>query len=330
MNTWSSSLLSSFYGALRRGFQKHSAIYDFFEMNTVILSVVFLQRLVVFYNATTPLQVASNALVYFMKNYLLLFLIEFGTRDREYIHEAEVKRSPISMTSPRSIFYVASASVLEAVTYCVGARYIFNFSKVDFSPTLVDCMTFIPLSLASEIVFDFFHYWAHRLSRSNKYLYNLHKEHHKHKYPTAITTFYQHPIDLIISNSIPALLSAYMVRLSPFQISVLSVYKTFVEIGGHSGKVLYPTCSFPQINALPKLLGIELYSEDHDIHHSLVTCNYAKRFSIWDKIFGTFVPRNTGNDGNVEITLESTIERLEKEGKLTREKINEENVLALK
>jgi sterol desaturase/sphingolipid hydroxylase (fatty acid hydroxylase superfamily) len=39
---------------------------------------------------------------------------------------------------------------------------------------------------------------------------------------------------------------------------------------------------------LPKWLNIELYCEDHDIHHSVNNCNYSKRFSLWDKVFGTF------------------------------------------
>ena len=271
---------------------KNNGIYDFLEMNVAILSVAYVQNIFVFYNIVSLYQVVSNALVYFIKNYALLFLIDLGTRDRSYIHGTDTKL--ISPLSPRSIFYVASASVLEAVTFSIGARTIFNFNEDTVTP-LVDYLTFIPLSFLSEIIFDFFHYWAHRLSHSNKFLYKIHKEHHKHKYPTAITTFYQHPIDLIISNSIPALLSAYIVRLSLFQLSILSVYKTFVEIGGHTGKKLYPTCSFPQINALPKLLGIELYSEDHDVHHTHVTCNYSKRFSIWDKIYGTFVSHKDVN-----------------------------------
>ena len=48
-----------------------------------------------------------------------------------------------------------------------------------------------------------------------------------------------------------------------------------------------PTSSFPQCIWLPRLFNIELYTEDHDLHHSRNNCNYSKRFSLWDKIFKT-------------------------------------------
>ncbi len=73
-----------------------------------------------------------------------------------------------------------------------------------------------------------------------------------------------------------------------FEFYLITVYKIFIEIAGHTGKISKPTCSFPQFIWLPKMLNIELYSEDHSLHHSKINCNYSKRFSLWDKIFGTF------------------------------------------
>ena len=32
----------------------------------------------------------------------------------------------------------------------------------------------------------------------------------------------------------------------------------------------------------------ELYVEDHDIHHSDFNYNFAKRFGVWDRLFGTY------------------------------------------
>lgn len=61
----------------------------------------------------------------------------------------------------------------------------------------------------------------------------------------------------------------------------------FIEISGHIGKRMHPTSSFSQFIWLPKFFNIELYTEDHDLHHSHNNCNYSKRFSLWDKVFGT-------------------------------------------
>ena len=72
------------------------------------------------------------------------------------------------------------------------------------------------------------------------------------------------------------------------QFNLIITYKLFIEISGHIGKKIYPTSCFSQFMWLPKLLEIELYTEDHDLHHSMNNCNYSKRFSFWDKLFGTY------------------------------------------
>jgi sterol desaturase/sphingolipid hydroxylase (fatty acid hydroxylase superfamily) len=64
-------------------------------------------------------------------------------------------------------------------------------------------------------------------------------------------------------------------------------YKTMQEIAGHSGKKLKGSSFIPCI-WLPRAFGIELYSQDHELHHKLPAWNFSKRFSLWDKVFGTF------------------------------------------
>jgi sterol desaturase/sphingolipid hydroxylase (fatty acid hydroxylase superfamily) len=112
-----------------------------------------------------------------------------------------------------------------------------------------------------------------------------------------ICAFYQDPLDLLLTNSLPTfctfvLLKSIGIRWTPFEYSIMSIYKMFIEISGHVGKRLYPVPSFVQCIWLPQWLHIELYCEDHDVHHSFNNCNYGKRFSLWDKLFGTF-RRNT-------------------------------------
>jgi sterol desaturase/sphingolipid hydroxylase (fatty acid hydroxylase superfamily) len=54
------------------------------------------------------------------------------------------------------------------------------------------------------------------------------------------------------------------------QFNFLLVYKEYIEICG------------------PECLGIQLHTEDHDLHHTSSQCNYGKRFCLWDKVFGTY------------------------------------------
>lgn len=141
-----------------------------------------------------------------------------------------------------------------------------------------------------EIIFDFFHYWSHRLVHSNGTLYKyLHKKHHKFIHPSSITTFYQDPMDLVLTNVIPTMITLCIIpKITYFQFTMIMLYKIFIEISGHVGKQLKPISSFSQCMWVPKYLNIELYAEDHDLHHSKNNCNYSKRFSLWDKVFGTF------------------------------------------
>jgi sterol desaturase/sphingolipid hydroxylase (fatty acid hydroxylase superfamily) len=65
------------------------------------------------------------------------------------------------------------------------------------------------------------------------------------------------------------------------------IYKVYLEISGHLGMYLTSN-SFVQFVWLPRIFGIEMYAKDHYLHHAHNNCNYAKRFTIWDKLFGTY------------------------------------------
>jgi sterol desaturase/sphingolipid hydroxylase (fatty acid hydroxylase superfamily) len=186
-----------------------------------------------------------------------------------------------------------TTTAVETITHI----YIYNNSLVETmveTQVIYEIIYFIQVSFIFEIIFDFFHYFAHRLLHHNLLYKYAHKKHHKFKHPTAITTFYQDATDLLITNSFPTILAFYLTNLvtslpiNGFQYHLINIYKNFIEISGHSGRCLYPTSSFTQFIWLPKSLGIELYTEDHDLHHSQNNCNYGKRFSLWDKMFGTY------------------------------------------
>ncbi|HDY86814.1 MAG TPA: hypothetical protein ENH82_01720 [bacterium] len=54
------------------------------------------------------------------------------------------------------------------------------------------------------------------------------------------------------------------------------------------GKEMDKSSSCPQFYWLPKWLGWELKPADHYKHHTHFNCNYSKRFSLWDRTFGTY------------------------------------------
>jgi sterol desaturase/sphingolipid hydroxylase (fatty acid hydroxylase superfamily) len=227
--------------------------------------------------------------LFLSRNTLLVEFITYQLQHKKSIHPDYTKREDYPEEYPHEFnLHVLSSSAVETASYLVLKNTFFN--KV--SPvTYGDFIYFIPYSFVFEIIFDFCHYWTHRILHSNTFLYvNIHKKHHKFKYPTAILTYYHTPLDLIITNSIPQFCSLLLLpHLSLYQFIVILNYKSFIEISGHTSKCLYPIGSFVQCIWLPRFLDIALYAEDHTLHHSNTFGNYGKRFSLWDKWFQTYL-----------------------------------------
>ena len=248
--------------------------------NGLIVSLAFLQF------TLNPFPSEVMFLYILFRNVLLCQGIEYFTSHRPYVNSNY--KEPNESFPGEFMLYLAQGSVLELATSYWAPAY----TDKDESP--FSCVSFIPLSFAFEIIFDFFHYWVHRLMHMHPLLYKLHKTHHKHHHVRPILAFYQNIIDLVLSNSLPFTLSLQLMkviglRFTMFQLALLYNYKIFIEIAGHSSRSSWPTCSFPQCIWLPRALNIELCSDDHNIHHSRINCNYAKRFSLWDRVFGTFI-----------------------------------------
>jgi len=231
-------------------------------------------------------QILLTFSILLFRNNVLIDIIDTSTNHKllihrlTYISEKEFNEFDLN---------VITSTIVETITFIIGMSYISKETHI-----LYDLLLFIPVSFIFEIIFDFFHYWSHRIIHSNKYLYYyIHKKHHKYIHPITILTFYQDPIDLTLTNSIPLFLTLFILsymylNISMFTFNMIIVYKSYIEISGHSGKQLYPSGSFPQFIWLPKLLNIQLYSETHDYHHTHTNYNYSKRFTLWDKVFNTF------------------------------------------
>ncbi len=232
--------------------------------------------------------------IFIIRNTAILNFIKNGTSNKPLIAN-DISKLPKESYKNEFKIYFLSTTVLESVTHIVIKNNFYNNLINELNNDLImrDLLYFIPISFIFEIIFDFFHYFTHRLLH-NKYLYKyLHKTHHTFNHPTAIIAFYQDPLDLVITNSVPTILTLMIMPNISYRIfNLILVYKMFIEISGHIGKKMYPTSSFSQFIWLPRLLNIELYTEDHDLHHSLNNCNYGKRFSLWDKVFNTYKQQN--------------------------------------
>ena len=229
--------------------------------------------------------VMLNIIKYSIRNLILVKSIDKLLLKKENIGD---RKEVIESYRYELILNLLIASSLEYISLVI-VKEIYNLKN---KCGVYDLILFIPLSFIFEIIFDFFHYWSHRVLHNKLLFKYFHKKHHKFIHPKTITTYYQDPIDLLLTNNIPTILgSIVLINRSIFLYHLVSVYKSFVEIGGHGGKKCSPSSSFTQFIWLPKKLNIELYTEDHDYHHQNGKCNYSKRFSLWDKLFGTYIKK---------------------------------------
>jgi sterol desaturase/sphingolipid hydroxylase (fatty acid hydroxylase superfamily) len=213
-------------------------------------------------------------------------LVSHGVRHKEKISETTVNKPSYPLEFHANVF---RSTFIETITYILMFYLFFKHKNTYDQIKIKDVVYFIPTSFLFEFIFDFFHYWSHRILH-HKYFYKYaHKKHHKYLHPTTIITYFQDPLDLILTNTLPILFTLSLLPwISYKQFNFLLVYKEYIEICGHSGRYVYPTGSFGQFKWLPECLGIQLHTEDHDLHHTSSQCNYGKRFCLWDKVFGTY------------------------------------------
>ncbi len=220
---------------------------------------------------------------------MLVNIIDYRLENNQYIDE-DKRYQPVEHYKGEFIINGLQVSFVEVLTF----RFIAYFMNLSNRLLISDLLLYIPLSFCYELVFDLCHYITHRYAHVNPTLYKyVHKKHHMYKYPNSMIAYYQHPLDVLLTNSIPIIISMITLQfilpqLTLTQLCLFFTYKSYVEIAGHSGKITKKASCFPQFMILPKLLKIELYTSDHDLHHTQNNCNYSKRFSLWDKLFGTF------------------------------------------
>uniref|UniRef100_A0A6C0D7X2 Fatty acid hydroxylase domain-containing protein n=1 Tax=viral metagenome TaxID=1070528 RepID=A0A6C0D7X2_9ZZZZ len=255
-------------------FISYKSIKNFILVNSTLLSISFFE----YYLSKSFLLTFISVM---FKNYTMINIIDYQLKDKPYINDKYIE--PKEKYYGEFSSYVVMSAIIEATSLKI-IRY--NTTKED--NIITDLVTFIPISFLFEIIFDFFHYITHSYLHTNKYLYKIiHKKHHKHFNLKSILTFYHHPLDIIITNTIPLFITIYLMpNISYFQLLIIMTYKTFIEISGHSGKKVNPG-SFPQFIWLPKLFNMQLFTRNHNLHHTNVNCNYAKRFNLWDRLFGT-------------------------------------------
>ncbi len=149
-----------------------------------------------------------------------------------------------------------------------------------------------------ELAFDALFYVAHRGVHAVPSVYRaVHKLHHSHTHDLRrLSALQMSAADVVLTHTLPVLGALALVPLAPgLELSVAKTYLLFQELYGHAGCEHRGRC-FGPAPWLTEALGIELRAADHQRHHVQGSVNFSKRFSLFDRLFGTWAdgPRPRG------------------------------------
>ncbi|KNC50384.1 C-4 sterol methyl oxidase [Thecamonas trahens ATCC 50062] len=117
-------------------------------------------------------------------------------------------------------------------------------------------------------------YLWHRVMHIPWFYATFHKFHHKARNPSAFDDLLIHPLEAI---------GFYLILFAPpvlFSIHIFG-FLAYFAMHGVSGVLDH--------SGITVRLGSWYSTVDHDLHHKLVTANYATPLMYWDRIFGTYV-----------------------------------------
>jgi len=140
-------------------------------------------------------------------------------------------------------------------------------------------------AVVGVLVYEFFHYWYHRLAHEVNWLWRAgHQMHHSAESLDAFGAYYLHPLDAALFTSIGSLVFFPLLGLT-------------VEAGVLAVLFISFNAMFQHANIrTPRWLGYLIQRpESHGIHHAsgVHRYNYAD-LPLWDMVFGTFRNAKTG------------------------------------
>jgi sterol desaturase/sphingolipid hydroxylase (fatty acid hydroxylase superfamily) len=192
------------------------------------------------------------------------------------------------------------SKIIASVPSIIGARSSMTVllayrpsAPIALSPWFLAELTLYP------IILDLFFYVYHRSTHEVDGLWRYHRTHHLTKHPNPLLSSYADVEQEVIEMAIVPLLTYVTLKfLFGFPMNfydwwLCQCFTFFAEAIGHSGLRAMFQVPGPGGHVM-KWIGCELVLEDHDLHHRQGwrrSGNYGKATRLWDRVFGTCLPR---------------------------------------
>ena len=158
----------------------------------------------------------------------------------------------------------------------------FTWDRWLSSASLIRLSDHFPAPVAALIAYfisTFVYYWWHRVRHESKLFWRLcHQLHHSASRIELLTSFYKHPLEMLINSFISAGLVYFVLGCDPVAGSIYTGLTAIAEYFYHWNI------------RTPRWIGNFIQRpESHRVHHQYQrhTGNYAD-LPIWDMLFGTF------------------------------------------
>lgn len=152
---------------------------------------------------------------------------------------------------------------------------------------------------AGLILLDLAIYGQHVATHKIAILWRLHKVHHADRDIDVTTGFRFHPLEIALSMFYKV---GVVLALGPSVMTVL-VFETVLSVSAlfNHSNLLLPS-------GVDKVLRVFIVTPDmHRVHHSIrpeeTDSNYGFNLSVWDRLFGTFIPQPRDGHDHMRIGL---------------------------
>lgn len=215
---------------------------------------------------------------------LLLVVLGWAYNSPRFATRRISPMPPLRVGMAERMRYFATSSVLSLVFIGAMTWALFGWAISDRALPWWRA----PLdALVVIFVYDFLYYFLHRLMHHRKLVRYVHAVHHRARNPSALESFYLHPVELFAGLALlHSCIGLYALVAGPMSIAgyaVLFFFHSTLNILVHAGLRFEGT-----VFGIPLLAPLDWLAKKHSIHHKDdAGRNYSSLTPIPDMLFGT-------------------------------------------